>query len=471
MKYIYLLKSKVKIRFPEMFPDVVMSESKINFIKLAKIKIFTTDQSLHFGECIDYFKSGSKKLKDIPNLVNQLNVYIDTEGLLRVRSKSGSPILVTRVFDPILLSRVSDLVVLVISTRHRELSHAGKYTLLSDLRKLYYVTRFFSLVKRISRACVICNRFNERPIQVNQSPYRDFRENPPSIPYRAIFVDYLGPFFVKLTGSKVKTWLLCITCLWSRAVNLKLCLDMSLNNFLRALQLHVNEFGFPGLILSDSGSQLTAASNLLTDFMKDSETRKYLNEHNIETFEFRNFYKGNSSLGSLVEICVKFVKRLLHGSIGKNILDYFEFELVISNVVSLVNKRPIAFKEALRDNDIVDVPDPISPELLVHGFSMPSMNVIPSMAGDDLSDPSFANDTDRIRESYTKLKQVRDRLIGIYNEEFKQTLIAQSTNIKDRYKPVFHKKLQVGDVVLLKEKHMKAGDYPMGIVRQLQIND
>lgn len=464
-KLIFVLSYVIKfvyLKFPDKFPD----PSKLNLIRLARVRILSIDQSIHFPECINFFNSKSKKLKDIPNIVNQLNVYMDSDGLLRVRSKFR-----VGIYDPVLLSRSSDLVTLIVSSRHIELSHAGKYTLLSDLRKLYYVSKFFSLVKRVVRSCVICGRFNEKPIQVNQSPYRDFRANPPSIPYRSIFIDHLGPYLVKLKENKVKVWVLCITCLWSRAVNLKVCSDLSLGIFLRALQLHVNEFGLPGLILSDSGSQLTAAANVLTDFFKDAETQRYLDENGIEKFEFINYYKGNNSLGSLVEICVKFVKRLIHGSIGKNVLDYFEFELIISNVVSLVNKRPIAFKEALRDDNVVDVPEPISPELLVRGFSMPSINVVPSMAGDDLNDPIFAGDVGRIRDTCSKLKQVRDRLIDIYNNEFKQTLVVQSTNCKQRYKPVFHKKLSIGDVVLLKEKHMKAGDYPMGVVRDIQVND
>ena len=464
IKYIHLLKLKTKLMRLNDF-------SVINFFETARVKLLLTDQVIHFEECVKYFHSCNKKLKDIPNLVMQLNLYRDSAGFLRVKSKCGTRTLKYRHGDPILLSSISSLTRLIVSSRHREMCHAGKYTLLSELRKQYYVPRFFSIVKNVLKNCVKCRRFNERPIQLNQSSYREFRLNPPSIPYRSIFVDYLGPIFVKLNNCKVKVWLLCITCLWSRAINLKICLDLSLEGYLRALQMHVNEYGLPGLILSDSGSQLTAASNLLADFMKDPETKKYLSEFNIADFEFQHYYKGNSSLGSLVEICVKLVKRLLFGAIGKNVLSYLEFEYIVSNTISLVNKRPIAFKEALRDGSLSDVPDPITPELLIHGYELPTVNVNPSFASECIDDPDFSAGLERIKTEYSKLKKVRAKLVDIYNEEFVTTLIAQSTNEKEKYKPVLHKRLSVGDIVLLKEKHTKAADYPMGIVRKIQVND
>ena len=71
--------------------------------------------------------------------------------------------------------------------------------------------------------------------------------------------------------------------------------------------------------------------------------------------------------GSLVEVCVKLVKRLIYGSIRNNVPSYFDFDFLVCQVVYLVNRRPIAFKEALRDND-AEVPDPITPELLIRGL-------------------------------------------------------------------------------------------------------
>ena len=110
---------------------------------------------------------------------------------------------------------------------HRKLSHAGFYTLLSELRKEFWIPQCFSTVKKAIKTCTHCRRYNRRTIKLNQSPYREFRLHPSNIPFRTMFMDYLGPFWIRWNGSKKKVWLLCISCLWSRAINLKVCLDLT----------------------------------------------------------------------------------------------------------------------------------------------------------------------------------------------------------------------------------------------------
>ena len=66
---------------------------------------------------------------------------------------------------------------------------------------------------------------------------------------------------------------------------------------------------------------------------------------------------------------------------------------------------------------------------------------------------------------------MRSRLIDIYNSEFIAHLVSQATDEKSRYRPVMHKKIQVGDIVLLKEQHIKPLNYPMGIVKKVTLND
>ena len=58
----------------------------------------------------------------------------------------------------------------------------------------------------------------------------------------------------------------------------------------------------------------------------------------------------------------------------------------------------------------------------------------------------------------------------MYNSEFLSQLISQATDSKSRYKPITHKGLQAGDIVLLKEPFLKPANYPMGIVKKLQVN-
>ena len=123
----------------------------------------------------------------------------------------------------------------------------------------------------------------------------------------------------------------------------------------------------------------------------------------------------------------------------------------------LVNRRPIAFKEALRDSKLDCVPEPITPEHLLRGYELTSLNLIPDLHASS-SDSDWQLDINRsssIRDSYSKLSKVRTELLEHYQEEFLGTLIAQAVDRKDRYHPVHHKILKVGDIVLVKEVNKK----------------
>ena len=98
---------------------------------------------------------------------------------------------------------------------------------------------------------------------------------------------------------------------------------------------------------------------------------------------------------------------------------------------------------------------------------IPELQVSP-----ELEDPDWlTTDITRvINTNHQKLLKVRERLVDAYHSEFLATLVHQAIDKKDRYKPVPHKQLNVGDIVLLKDKHLKLSTYPMGIVKKVEIN-
>ena len=230
-----------------------------------------------------------------------------------------------------------------------------------------------------------CRRFKERTIKLNQSPYREWRICPPNVPYRYVFSDFIAPFIVK-EGNKDKIYLLCITCMWSRAVNLVICQDLTVKEFLRAFQIHSFQFGIPEYCISDLRTQLVSASNIILDHIKDHETQSYFDRNGVQPLKFEQFVKGHSQLGSMVEVCVKMTKRLIFGAIGKNLLKYRDFKFLIAYVVHLINRRPVAFKDALRGTIGKDIPDPITPECLIHGYDLISVNIIPELQVDSEPD-------------------------------------------------------------------------------------
>ena len=74
---------------------------------------------------------------------------------------------------------------------------------------------------------------------------------------------------------------------------------------------------------------------------------------------------------------------MIYGTIGKNVLNYNDFLFTVSHTIALCNKRPIAFKEGLRDsNPLEDIPEAITPEVLMKGHPIVDVNINPKLQPD-----------------------------------------------------------------------------------------
>ena len=132
LNFVHKLKCRMKKKHPEKYSHLLTSD--FNYRDTARLKIIRIEQQREFSDIFDYFNAKEKSLKCIPNLVTQLNVYLDTQGLLRVKSKFNRP-MYPRVNFPILLPKNSMLTHLMIRELHCMLNHSGCYQILSELRK------------------------------------------------------------------------------------------------------------------------------------------------------------------------------------------------------------------------------------------------------------------------------------------------------------------------------------------------
>ena len=85
LRFVTNVKVKLNKRDPLKYSHFEVD--KFNLFKQASKFVIIQDQQLNFPEIFQYFHCENKRKKDMPNLVGQLNVYVDKEGLLRVRSK------------------------------------------------------------------------------------------------------------------------------------------------------------------------------------------------------------------------------------------------------------------------------------------------------------------------------------------------------------------------------------------------
>lgn len=440
----------------------VLKEKAANYIirEAQKSSFQTTYQSL------------SKKLCNDP-LTEQLNLFLDNSGVIRVQSKLKRLKASFGEKCPILLDKNCPIAKSVIWGTHVKTGHSGLYKLLSFLRKEFWITNGFITVKKILRQCLKCRRLNNRTIKVNQNAYRDFRINPESIPFRNICMDHCGPYTVKTeAGSNTKIYVLVISCFWSRAVNLLVCRHIDKDSFLRALQIHIFEYGQPSVIISDNGSPIVAGVNQTISYLSDDDSKDFLSARNIQMLEFHPYPAGASKLGGFIETLVKQVKKILYSSIGRNILSVPDFEFLVKEANMLINKRPVAFANNLANLDSDLAVNVLTPEMLITGRDIPCLNILPHLGSDSIdSDFILDNRQKVIVDRFKKLSRVRKNLEELYQGEFISSLLYQAINRKSRYKQCSHTELKPGDLVSVRSDGLKPYYYPLAIVINVEKNE
>lgn len=89
-------------------------------------------------------------------------------------------------------------------------------------------------------------------------------------PFKYCGLDLTGKFDLKLNGDVQKRYLLLITCIKTRAINLEICTDNSVNSFILALKRHIYNYGNPVLCVSDNVSNFTSFNSTLNTMSKST---------------------------------------------------------------------------------------------------------------------------------------------------------------------------------------------------------
>ena len=399
-------------------------------------------------------------------LTEQLNLVMEN-GIIRVQAKMRRTKEKHGEKCPILLQKSCPIAKAIIWSCHLENGHSGLYKTLALLQREFWITSGYATVRKVLKECLLCKKTNNRSPSINQNGYRDWRAEPETIPFRNVAIDHCGPFTVSTAMGRKKRYLLVITCMWSRAVNILVCNQMTADSFIRALQAHIYEQGVPSAILSDNGSPIVAGIRATKSYLEDEETKSFLLENNIKTIDFMPYPAGASQLGGLVESMIKQVKNIITKSVGRRILEDQDFELLVKKTIMLVKKRPIAFKNSLTTID-AEV-NAITPEMILKGREVTCVNILPPNNTEDLDDVT-GSETSTIERRYDQLAKAREKLTELYQGEFMQTLMAQAVDRKGRYRKKRHREIRMGDIIGIKSNVLKPINYPMARVLEVEKN-
>ena len=93
-------------------------------------------------------------------LITQLNLFLDEDGLIRVRGKLRSTESLPNLNFPILLHENCTLTRVIIEDLHRKIKHVEIYKLLHLLQREFWVPCALQTIKKIVNTCLVCKKLN-----------------------------------------------------------------------------------------------------------------------------------------------------------------------------------------------------------------------------------------------------------------------------------------------------------------------
>ena len=409
-------------------------------------------QKEHFHDEIRFLQSESKTDK-IPILVNNLNLFMCENQILRSRGRLNKCNEIQYdLMNPIMLPKNSNLTHLFILDFHEKCMHLGVNTTLNRLRNSgFWVAKGRAVIKTVLSKCFICKKLNAFAFKYPKPT--DFISDRVNFitPYKHTGVDYTGHFFVKNGETTSKFYLLVFTCLNIRAVHLELVPSMSTSDFLLAFIKFSNIYRSPDSLYSDNGSTFTHAARILQCSAGEDDLNDYLSKNAIKHVKIPVYAAW---VGSYWERLIRVIKGCLYKSIGRKKLELFQFMSLLTEVQNAVNERPLSY----RDSDVANL-EILTPNSFLKIGSCSDLS-FGSLEGSDLLIPNRKD----LLSTLNRRDELNEKFKTIWYEDY---LLSLRENSRNMFQDAWEDRVKLGDVVLLYSPVKSRVNWPLGRVTQL----
>ncbi|XP_014676964.1 PREDICTED: uncharacterized protein LOC106816843 [Priapulus caudatus] len=224
--------------------------------------------------------------------------------------------------------------------------HGGVTTTLAKFRRRYWITQGGKLAKNVRGRCVVCRKTDKRHVQQVMGPLPEGLLKPAPV-WAHMGLDLFGPFRIRGTVNKRttgKAYGVLFVCLLSKAVHLELIDGYSTSSFLMGLRRFAAVRGWPQVIYSDGGTQLTSAAAEIEQVWEKLDAVELEEIGGKNGFSWR-FGPGDSPWRQgTAERLIGWVKRTITLAVGDTRLNFSELLTVFYEAMQLVNQRPVGVK-------------------------------------------------------------------------------------------------------------------------------
>ena len=262
-------------------------------------------------------------------------------------------------------------------------------------------------------------------------------------------VDYLGPIMCKAecggggtnpcpNTANVKVWVSLFTCLHSRAIHCEIVRDCSAPAFLLAFRRFVALKNKPNCFYSDNALTFKSADKKLKALLGKGMDPIY-NYAYYETAPVQWEFSTATApwTNGVTERMVGIFKKQFKIVMQKRICTITEMEVIIMEIVSFVNERPLG-ETNINDEDI-----PITPNMLATGRPMRQLRT-PSTAIMERIDPD---------KMWLERKRTLNHFWDKWQADYLATLSIDKKWLGD------DTKIKPGDVVILKPESMEKNQW------------
>ncbi|XP_055623761.1 uncharacterized protein LOC129767164 [Toxorhynchites rutilus septentrionalis] len=341
-------------------------------LQQATIYLYRLAQVDAFPDEIGILSAGSEeKTLSKSSSIHKFNPFLDEQKVLRMHGRiSACEYASMDARNPIILPRDHHVTWLIFQDFHERYHHQNHSTVINELRQTFRIPRIRRLFQGVRTKCQECKiqRATPRPPPMADLPAARLAAF--TRPFSFIGIDYFGPMLVVVGRRPEKRWGVLITCLTIRAVHIEIAHSLSANSCILALRNFMARRGVPIQILSDRGTNFTAASkeikatyNELEVALKKMDQAEVIREITSPETEWKFLPPASPHMGGSWERLIQSVKRNLTAmKPGRNPTDE-TLRNMLTEVENVINSRPLTY---------VPIEDPEAPVLTPNHFLLGS---------------------------------------------------------------------------------------------------
>ncbi|KAF2894699.1 hypothetical protein ILUMI_11474 [Ignelater luminosus] len=255
--------------------------------------------------------------------VERMNVFKDSDGLLRLKSPFYNTKSEFDIRCPIILPGNNEVVKVLIRKVHKTALHVGVETVQHLLRHKFWVLKGKRAVRLVITFCILCRRSSAKKTIVECISIPEDRVRAVA-PFQVAGVD--------VSARREKVWMVLYTCAVYRAVHLQFGHSLSTGGFLRSLQKFIAGRGRPATIYSDNGLNFVGCNNLFRHVT-------------ISRITWTCNPPTAAWWVEWWERLIGMMKTLFRSGLGNKTVDYEELLTWMFKAESVMNQRPLTHNE------------------------------------------------------------------------------------------------------------------------------